>query len=186
MGSASTEIRQALRDAREIVLCIAQGDLGDVLDAVAEEVATPLAVQVIVNARLRSNVDQLELLVRRGYRVFEGALRGQDRVFVNRKQGYFLPEYAAVANAYDVATTDMWQRVGTFLLLSGEVGAVHQEQQMFKLRGSDLFFISVGQTDMPSVGSDIEVLGNCGWASGRIVVMAAERIRVLREAGATA
>ncbi|MDE3074152.1 MAG: hypothetical protein KGJ86_01870 [Chloroflexota bacterium] len=177
------ELLHSLPQAKEVILCVASGDLGDALDLLHDHGPVPYRVQVIWN---HTDLDLLQGLLGRGYQVFDGPVKGPNRLFAGRSQGYYLPGYESVHDAFAVAYRDWWRRVGTFLLISGIVGAVYPEQQLFQLKGREHFFISVASSKLrlPEPRAAVEVVLNCPWASSHLLLAVAERILVRDSASA--
>jgi hypothetical protein len=171
------ELAASLSQAKDVVLCIAGGDFGDVLNVLRRHVTQPYRVSVIWN---HSDLDRLEELLRRGYHVFQGVVAGPSRLYVGRSRGYKLPAYERIGDAFVRACQDWGRRSGTYLLVSGRVGAVYAGHELFQLQGREHFFISVASTKLPlpEPGCEIEVVLNCPWASSRTLLASAERILV--------
>ncbi|HEY8695786.1 MAG TPA: hypothetical protein VIR57_23935 [Chloroflexota bacterium] len=184
-SAAPPQLVGSLPQAKEVILCIANDDLGDALDLLQRHVSEPYRVQVIWN---HSNLQLLEALLRRGYHVFEGAVDGPNRLFAGRSLGYQLPSYESIPHPYEMSYRDWWRRIGTFLLMSGAVGKIYPEQQLFQLKDRDHFFISVASSKLPlpEPGTEVDVLVNCPWASSRTLLASAKRILVKSPAGSVA
>jgi hypothetical protein len=183
-AAAPPKLVESLPHAREILLTVANAELGDALDLLARHVVAPYRVQVIWN---HSDLDLLDALLRRGYHVYDGAVEAPNRLFAGRSLGYRLPCYEPIPDASARSHQDWWRRVGTFLLLSGVVGNSFPERELFQLVGREHFFIRIpsGNLPPPKPGTEVDVLVNCPWASSRTLLASAERIRVRGPAGST-
>jgi hypothetical protein len=107
----------------------------------------------------------LRALLRLGCQVYDAVVEARSLLFLDRQQGFQLPEGTPVARPFETACALLWQRIGAFCHFEGQVSAVYPAERLFQLAEVERTWLAVpdGQS-LPTVGDQLSVLARVFWA----------------------
>lgn len=148
------ELRERVRMAGEIIVVLGECLPPLLHDWLQEREERPSSITILTAPD--SQGEHLARLVEESFRVFEAVVPSREMVFLDRKVGYYLPGWEPIPDAFSLACSLLWRRLGSYLVLEGVVERTNPI--FFALVGNRGVHIHYRGLDAPAVGEQVRVL----------------------------
>jgi len=176
-------LQERLTRAESLLLVLQERLPGDLLDQLL--LARRRGVEVYVLFRRFRDGAYLSRLHDAGMKLFEAAIPDAEpsAVFVDRHEGYALPVWTPIENAFSRAYQLLWRRLGVVLDVEGRVKRVAPEDPLVELEAVRPVFLNVRglpSATLISEGQTIRALGVAAFVGIRGMALLLDTLHVER------
>ncbi len=155
-------LTERLACAESVVLVLQERLSSDLLDQLLVARRRGVEIEVLFH-RFRDGA-YLDALHREGMRLFETGISDGERsaVFIDRRQGYVLPDGPLIEDAFSRVYQLLWRRLGVAISVEGRVRKVEPHDSLVELDGPRPVFLDLRglvTTTLISEGRAIRALG---------------------------
>ncbi|HZU06528.1 MAG TPA: hypothetical protein VFB73_11155 [Chloroflexota bacterium] len=119
----------------------------------------------------------LRALLRLGCQVYDAVIEARSLLFLDRQQGFQLPEGTPIARPFETACALLWQRIGAYCHFEGPVSAVYPAERLFQLAQVERAWLAVPEGQpLPAVGDRLSVLARVFWAGSSSLAQVFEAV----------